>query len=242
MAPFHRVSWGDFYDQVRLEWSSTRRVPLGRQELGPATAGTLGLSSTVLPQPAAVHPRAGWVPTLPPPPPAHPQGMLLPMGALNAHHNSANRLLFHPKFGYTLSAGSDPLHVSARMASAWRLLLGSVQPSASLRLTCPACRPLVQGWPLPDVVAAGKRQGVPDNDLHGAAWRLQGRAFRWLAGLVCRAGCRSAGGSPACSPATASCRPPAAAAAPLYRLPVLLPAGAAGHLCAAAPPWTLSST
>lgn len=39
------------------------------------------------------------------------QGMLLPLGALNAHHNTANTFLFHPDYGYLLGAGSDPLHV-----------------------------------------------------------------------------------------------------------------------------------
>lgn len=42
------------------------------------------------------------------------QGMLLPLGAFNAHHNAPNTFLFHPLFGYTLGAGSDPLHVSGR--------------------------------------------------------------------------------------------------------------------------------
>jgi len=43
--------------------------------------------------------------------------MLLPLGSLNAHHNMANNYLFHPVYGFTLGAGSDPLQASARCSA-----------------------------------------------------------------------------------------------------------------------------
>lgn len=59
-------------------------------------------------------------------PPA--QGMLLPFGALNAHHNMPNTFLFHPQLGYTLGAGSDPLQASGRLGG---MRPGSLQAAAA---------------------------------------------------------------------------------------------------------------
>lgn len=36
--------------------------------------------------------------------------MLLPIGALNAHHNQPSGLLFYAEVGWILGAGSNPLH------------------------------------------------------------------------------------------------------------------------------------
>jgi hypothetical protein len=88
--------------------------------------------------------------------------MLLPFGALTAHHNRPNTALFNPDLGWTLGAGCDPLQVGKHQ-----------QPPASdadvsLVLPNTCFSPLMlQGWPHQDVQAAGRRHGVPPNDLYG---------------------------------------------------------------------------
>lgn len=127
MEPYHRVAWCEFYDQASRPWcrwrggaaeAAARGGSSGRRAAGLKGSawrgGTDVLGSeqwphTRHPPPPPPTTPASSPPSVPPTP--HPQGMLLPFGTLNAHHNAPNTFLFHPRYGYLLGGGSDPLQV-----------------------------------------------------------------------------------------------------------------------------------